>query len=123
MMHRRILGVRNVSHVVRTHRHPELEAAWTARQVTVVPRLDVEADERYRRCAHVLRNKRVKRCMDCMYEFCVLRVDGSLLHSYAARYRFCQNVARGEPGMQLAEAALLIAAEDDAIGGHLFSLS
>ena len=37
----------------------------------------------------------------------------------AARHAFAINVARGEAGVRLAEAALQIAAEDDAIGGSL----
>ncbi|KAG1677963.1 hypothetical protein FOA52_001381 [Chlamydomonas sp. UWO 241] len=59
-----------------------------------VPRLDQEADFRYR------------------------RADMSQLHAYTARWRFGRNIVRGEAGMNLAEAALLVAAEDDAIASH-----
>lgn len=58
----------------------------------VVDRPDVEADVRYN------------------------RADMSSLHAYSARWHFVGNIAKGEPGMRLAEAALLVAAEDDAIG-------
>lgn len=34
----------------------------------------------------------------------------SMQHAFSARWRFAQNIARGEPGMGLAEAALLVAA-------------
>lgn len=47
----------------------------------------------------------------------------SSLHAYTARWRFAHNIAQGEAGMRLAEAALLVAAEDDAIGGLKLCLS
>ena len=57
---------------------------------------------------------RVTRQVVCAY----CRADTSALFAYTARWRFCTNIARGEAGMQLAEAALLVAAEDDAIASH-----
>lgn len=38
------------------------------------------------------------------------------VHAWEARVAFARNIARGEPGMNLAEAALQVAAEDDALG-------
>ena len=46
------------------------------------------------------------------------RADASAQFAYLARWRFCRNIARGEAAMQLAEAALLVASEDDAIASH-----
>ena len=46
------------------------------------------------------------------------RADASAQFAYTARWRFCENIARGEAAMHLAEAALLIASEDDAIASH-----
>jgi hypothetical protein len=48
---------------------------------------------------------------------CVVRTDYSRELAAAARHGFAVNIARGESGVRLAEAALLISAEDDAIGG------
>lgn len=46
------------------------------------------------------------------------RVDNSAELAAEARYAFAAGLAVGEAGMQLARQALLIAAEDDAIGEH-----
>ncbi|KAK9816720.1 hypothetical protein WJX72_004217 [[Myrmecia] bisecta] len=46
------------------------------------------------------------------------RVDMSELHAYAARQQFAQQCAQGEAGINLAEAALHISAEDDALVSH-----
>jgi hypothetical protein len=40
------------------------------------------------------------------------------VHAWRARRAFAQNVARGESGINLAEAALQVAAEDDALVSH-----
>ncbi len=42
----------------------------------------------------------------------------SEVHALQARKQFAENISRGEAGMRLGEAALLAAAEDDAIGGQ-----
>ena len=46
------------------------------------------------------------------------RVDLSDLHAYDARKQFAAAVQKGEAGINLAEAALHISAEDDAIASH-----
>ena len=46
------------------------------------------------------------------------RVDNSAELAAEARYAFAAGLAVGEAGLQLARQALLIAAEDDAIGEH-----
>lgn len=46
------------------------------------------------------------------------RADLSEVHALQARKQFAENISRGEAGIRLGEAALLAAAEDDAIGGH-----
>ncbi|CAL8467605.1 g7143 [Coccomyxa elongata] len=46
------------------------------------------------------------------------RVDMSEIFAWQARRAFVINVARGESGINLAEAALQVAAEDDAIVSH-----
>lgn len=46
-----------------------------------------------------------------------IRLDFSEQLAAEARLAFARNVARGEAGINLAEAALQVAAEDDAIGG------
>ena len=46
------------------------------------------------------------------------RIDFSELHAFEARRAFVQNIARGESAISVAEAALQIAAEDDAIVSH-----
>jgi hypothetical protein len=51
------------------------------------------------------------------------RTDHSERLAAEARLAFAANVARGEAGVDLAEAALQIAAEDDAIGGPRAPLS
>lgn len=72
-------------------RHPDyLDTA--SKKVEVAPRPTIEDDVRYR------------------------RVDDSELHAFQARLAFAQQLSRGEGGMRLAEAALQVAAEDDAIG-------
>ncbi|GAX75836.1 hypothetical protein CEUSTIGMA_g3279.t1 [Chlamydomonas eustigma] len=76
----------------RASRHPEI--LTSPGTITVQPRYNVETDCRYR------------------------RTDTSTLLAYTARWRFCHNIAKGEPGMDLAEVALLTAAEDDAIASH-----
>ena len=40
------------------------------------------------------------------------------MHAFEARRAFVQNIARGESAISVAEAALQIAAEDDAIVSH-----
>ena len=45
------------------------------------------------------------------------RVDYSAVHAHAARQALLRNLARGEAAVDLADAALQIAAEDDALGG------
>jgi hypothetical protein len=47
------------------------------------------------------------------------RLDFSQQLAFEARAAFACNIARGEAGMNLAEAALQVAAEDDAIGESL----
>ena len=42
----------------------------------------------------------------------------SEVHAWRARRAFAENVARGESGINLAEAALQVAAEDDALVSH-----
>ena len=44
------------------------------------------------------------------------RVDFSETHAYQARAALVENLRRGEGGVDLADAALQIAAEDDALG-------
>ena len=44
-------------------------------------------------------------------------------HAYHARRAFAENIKRGEGGIQLADAALLVAAEDDAIGADAMRVS
>lgn len=44
------------------------------------------------------------------------RIDFSEQLAFEARLAFARNIARGEAGVNLAEAALQVAAEDDAIG-------
>eukprot|EP00873_Tetraselmis_striata_P010348 jgi/Tetstr1/430612/TSEL_020409.t1 len=46
------------------------------------------------------------------------RLDMSAQHTFESRRRFAECVQRGEAGVNLAEAALHIAAEDDAIVSH-----
>lgn len=46
------------------------------------------------------------------------RADFSDLHAFEARQAFVKNIASGEAGINLAEAALAIAAEDDALVSH-----
>jgi hypothetical protein len=46
------------------------------------------------------------------------RLDNSSELASEARYAFAAGLAVGEAGMQLARQALLIAAEDDAIGAQ-----
>ena len=48
----------------------------------------------------------------------LLRADFSDLHAYEARQAFVQNIASGEAGINLADAALAISAEDDALVSH-----
>ncbi|CAK0760877.1 hypothetical protein CVIRNUC_002808 [Coccomyxa viridis] len=60
----------------------------------VVDRIVVEDDPRYR------------------------RVDLAEVHAWEARRAFVETVAKGESGINLAEAALQVAAEDDAIVSH-----
>ena len=45
------------------------------------------------------------------------RVDYSLQHAYQARHAFLRSIEAGEAAIDLAAAALHIAAEDDALGG------
>lgn len=47
---------------------------------------------------------------------CQRRLDNSTELAAEARYAFAAGLAKGEAGLQLARQALLIAAEDDAIG-------
>jgi hypothetical protein len=47
---------------------------------------------------------------------CHRRLDNSAELAAEARYAFAAGLAKGEAGLQLARQALLIAAEDDAIG-------
>jgi hypothetical protein len=47
---------------------------------------------------------------------CPFRLDNSAELAAEARYAFAAGLAKGEAGLQLARQALLIAAEDDAIG-------
>jgi hypothetical protein len=49
----------------------------------------------------------------------VHRVDYSLQHAFQARHDFLLSVAAGEAAIDLAAAALHIAAEDDALGEAL----
>lgn len=46
------------------------------------------------------------------------RADFSDLHAFEARQAFVKNIASGEAGINLADAALAIAAEDDALVSH-----
>ena len=46
------------------------------------------------------------------------RADFSEIHSYEARLAFVNNIAHGEAGINLADAAFQIAAEDDALVSH-----
>lgn len=46
------------------------------------------------------------------------RVDDSRSNAWKARVDFAAQLARGEAGVRLAEAAMLIVAEDDAIASH-----
>ena len=46
------------------------------------------------------------------------RVDMSEVHAWRARRAFAEGVGRGESGINLAEAALQVAAEDDALVSH-----
>jgi hypothetical protein len=46
------------------------------------------------------------------------RIDMSETHAYEARREFLQNISAGESSMDLAVAALQVAAEDDAIVSH-----
>ncbi|KAK9806023.1 hypothetical protein WJX73_006325 [Symbiochloris irregularis] len=46
------------------------------------------------------------------------RVDMAETHAWQARQAFTRNIARGDGGMELAEACLQVAAEDDAIVSH-----
>ena len=46
------------------------------------------------------------------------RIDMSEQHAFEARQSLLRNVSRGEARMNLADAALQIAAEDDAIASH-----
>lgn len=48
----------------------------------------------------------------------LLRADFSDLHAFEARQAFVQNLASGEAGINLADAALAICAEDDALVSH-----
>lgn len=48
----------------------------------------------------------------------LLRADFSDLHAFEARQAFVQNIASGEAGINLADAALAISAEDDALVSH-----
>lgn len=48
----------------------------------------------------------------------LLRADFSDLHAFEARQAFVQNIASGEAGINLADAALSICAEDDALVSH-----
>mmetsp|Transcript_30207 Transcript_30207/g.67015 ORF Transcript_30207/g.67015 Transcript_30207/m.67015 type:complete len:311 (+) Transcript_30207:86-1018(+) len=72
-------------------RHPELLSKGPT---IVTDRPDIEADVRYR------------------------RADMSTLFAYTARWQLAKNLSRGEPGLRLGEAALLVCAEDDAIASH-----
>ena len=46
------------------------------------------------------------------------RADFSEVHSFEARQAFVRNIAHGEAGINLADAAFQIAAEDDALVSH-----
>ena len=46
------------------------------------------------------------------------RADFSDVHSFEARQAFVRNIASGEAGINLADAAFQIAAEDDALVSH-----
>ena len=46
------------------------------------------------------------------------RIDHSEVHAFEARRAFSNNIAQGEAALNVAEAALQIAAEDDAIVSH-----
>ncbi len=46
------------------------------------------------------------------------RVDHSEVHAFDARRAFLLNISQGESALSVAEAALQIAAEDDAIVSH-----
>ena len=51
-------------------------------------------------------------------EIFLCRVDSSDLHAFNARSQFARAVQKGESGINLAEAALAIGAEDDALVSH-----
>jgi hypothetical protein len=90
-------------------------------------RVDVEADQRYRRCVPgALRQAHRAAALPkspgaaaAPYRAATPhRADLSELHALQARKQFAINISRGEAGMRLGEAALLAAAEDDAIGAR-----
>ena len=54
----------------------------------------------------------------CLNSALLCRADFSDLHAFEARRAFVRNIASGEAGINLADAALAIAAEDDALVSH-----
>lgn len=81
-----------------------------------------EDDPRYRRCGGYMtlaaRQSR-NNCVSVLLTRPVLcRIDLSEVHAFEARRAFSNNIAQGEAALNVAEAALQIAAEDDAIVSH-----
>ena len=102
-------------------RYQRWTRAWAPLQATAQERCIPEDDPRYRRSwAHPARRLVLPFRQPAVSLTAPTghRVDMSELHAWDARHRFTTNISRGEAEINLADAALQIAAEDDALVSH-----